>query len=198
MSTPKSPDPAKLVISLFMNDKGILDEILPQLELRFGVPDMISPWFDFDYTDYYYREMGSPLFRRVIVFKELIRQDDLVEIKIATNLLEKQWESNSKRSLNIDPGYLLLSRFILATGKDYSHRIHIGSGIYGDLTLIYKKGGFEPLEWSYPDYASNEMHEFLEKVRGKYAGDLKVWKQTQKQKEKDASGTAALRGCNGT
>ncbi len=180
MSTPKSPDPAKLVISLFMNDKEILDKVLPQLEVKFGVFDIISPWFDFDYTDYYYREMGDPLFRRVVVFKELIRQSALAKIKLATNLLEKQWETNGKRSLNIDPGYLLLSRFILATGKDYSHRIYIGSGIYGDLTLVYKKGEFQTLEWSYPDYASAEMHDFLEEVRGKYSQDLRNQKQQLK------------------
>lgn len=184
MSTPKSPDPAKLVISLFMNAKEILDKVLPHLEAKFGALDIISPWFNFDYTDYYYQEMGSPLFRRVIVFKELIRQSDLAEIKISTNLLEKQWITNDKRSLNIDPGYLLLSRFILATGKDYSHRIYIGNGIYGDLTLIYKKGGFQPLEWSYPDYASTEMHDFLEKVRGKYSRDLKNRREQQRTADK--------------
>ena len=139
MSTPKTPDPAKLVISLFMNDKEILDEVLLLLQDQFGETDRLSPWFDFDYTDYYHKEMGSPLYRRVVVFKNLIDQSRLAEIKLATNRIEKRWENDEKRSLNIDPGYLLLSRFILATGKDYAHRIYIGQGIYADLTLMYKK-----------------------------------------------------------
>lgn len=175
MSIPKNPDPAKLVISLFMNNKDIFEPALLELKGLFGEVDMVSSWFNFDYTDYYYSEMGSPLFRKVVAFKELINQSDLAQIKEKTNLLEKQWAvaSTLNRSLNIDPGYLLLSRFILATGKDYSHRIYIGRGIYADLTLIYKKGGFKSLEWTYPDYASKEMCDFLEQVRAEYANDLK-------------------------
>ncbi len=177
MSTPKTPDPAKLVISLFMNDKEILDEVLLLLQDQFGETDRLSPWFDFDYTDYYHKEMGSPLYRRVVVFKNLIDQSRLAEIKLATNRIEKRWENDGKRSLNIDPGYLLLSRFILATGKDYAHRIYIGQGIYADLTLMYKKGQFYPLEWSYPDYASSEMQVFLSTVREGYFLELREWKQ---------------------
>lgn len=173
MSTPKKPDPAKLVISLFMNSKEIFDSVLPELEKEFGEVDMISSWFNFDFTDYYYKEMGSPLFRRVVVFKEMIHQQDLANVKVHTNLIEKQWEISGRRSLNIDPGYLLLSRFILATGKDYAHRVYIGKGIYADLTLMYKKGGFKSLEWTYPDYASDEISTFLEQVRLKYGQDLK-------------------------
>jgi len=173
MSTPKIPDQAKLIMSLFMNDKTILESVLPMVEERFGKIDLISPWFDFDYTDYYFREMGSPLFRRVVVFKELIEQEELSLIKVATNELELLWKNDGKRSLNIDPGYLLPSRFILATGKDYSHRVYIGNGIYADLTLIYKKGGFKSLEWTYPDYGGDAIRGFLETVREKYCIDLK-------------------------
>ena len=75
--------------------------------------------------------------------------------------------------VNIDPGYLLHERFVLATGKNYSHRIYIGKGIYADLTLMYTKGKFEPLPWTYPDYASENIIDFLEKVRKKYGVDIK-------------------------
>lgn len=196
MSIPKEPDKAKLVISLFMNSKDIFDSVLPELENHFGQIDMASSWFDFDFTDYYYPEMGSPLFRKVLAFKELVHQSDLAEIKEWTNLLEKRWANHEvtdqaafekkdvkmalKRSLNIDPGYLLLSRFILATGKDYAHRIYIGGGIYADLTLMYKKGGFKSLEWTYPDYASEKMCNFLEQVRAKYSDDLKLKREGYK------------------
>ncbi|SLM30118.1 conserved hypothetical protein [Desulfamplus magnetovallimortis] len=173
MSKPGKPDPAKLVISLFMNSREIFDKVAPLLESEFGAISMVSPWFDFDYTDYYYREMGAPLFRRVAVFKELIEQADLARIKLVTNGIEKHWEADGRRAINIDPGYLLLSRFILATGKDYSHRIYIGNGIYGDLTLMYKKGGFHSLDWTYPDYASADMQAFLQKVRDEYSMELK-------------------------
>ncbi len=182
MSTPGKADPAKLVISLVMNDKKIVRQILPLLINAFGDIDIISSWFNFDYTDYYYKEMGSPLFRRVIVFKKLIEQKKLAEIKETTNSIEKKWEKEKKRNVNIDPGYLLLSRFILATGKDYSHRVYLNKGIYADLTLIYKHGGYTPLEWTYPDYASCEMLTFLQKTRQKYSMDLKKSKNQKNGK----------------
>lgn len=178
MSTPKPPDPAKLVFSIFMKDKALLEELYDRIEAIGGPVDMISGWLNFDFTDYYFQEMGAPLFRRVIAFKELIGQDSLSRIKLATNALENDHAVQGKRPVNIDPGYLLSSRFILATGKDYSHRIYIGNRIYADLTLIYTRRGFKPMEWTYPDYQSKELTDFLEKIRNKYILDVKE-RQTQ-------------------
>jgi len=175
MSTPKNPDPAKLVVGCIMNNKADIDKLFPVLEDLFGSVDMISPWLGFAYTDYYYKEMGSPLYRKVFVFKPLIAQDELAMIKEKTNEIEAKFALDGKRPVNIDPGYLVSSRFILATGKEYSHRIYIGRKIYADLTLMYsKKKGFQTLEWTYPDYASKTMISFLSKVRSKYLLDLKA------------------------
>ena len=180
MSIPKNPDPAKLVVGCIMNDKADIENLFPMLEEVFGPVDMISRWLDFAYTDYYYKEMGSPLFRKVFVFKHLIAQDELALIKEKTNELETRFITFGKRSINIDPGYLVSSRFILATGKEYSHRIYIGRKMYADLTLMYsKKEGFKTLEWTYPDYASQSMISFLLKVRDKYLLDLKAAKEKQ-------------------
>ncbi len=173
MSIPKSPDPAKLVVSVFMKERQVFDQIFDRLEAIAGPCDIISKWLDFDFTDYYYQEMGAPLYRRLIAFKPLIEQASLASIKLATNLLEKTCLDGDNRQVNIDPGYLLSSRFVLATGKEYSHRIYIGQNIYADLTLMYTKKGFKTLEWTYPDYASQAVTGFLEKVRNKYLLDLK-------------------------
>ncbi len=178
MSIPKHPDPAKLVIGCIMNDKALVESLFPFLEDQFGPVDMISRWLEFAYTDYYYKEMGSPLFRKVLVFKTLVAQEDLALIKEKTNEIEERFTLSGKRNINIDPGYLLSSRFILATGKEYSHRIYIGRKIYADLTLMYSKTeGFKTLPWTYPDYASESMMSFLSKVRDKYLLDLKVKKK---------------------
>lgn len=174
MSTPKAPAPAKLVMSVFMKDKTVLESVFPRLEAVGGPVDMISPWLDFNFTDYYYREMGEPLFRRLIAFKPLMEQDALASIKLDTNRIEADCLDQDNRTINIDPGYLLSSRFILATGKEYSHRIYIGQKIYADLTLMYTKKGFKTLEWTYPDYASDAVLKFLLQVRRKYLADLKA------------------------
>jgi hypothetical protein len=175
MSVPKNPEPAKLVVGCIMNNKADIDRLFSVFEGMFGLVDMISPWLDFAYTDYYYREMGTPLYRKVFVFKPLVAQDDLARIKEQTNAVEADFTIDGNRSVNIDPGYLVSSRFILATGKEYSHRIYIGRKIYADLTLMYsKKRGFQTLKWTYPDYASKSMISFLSKVRNKYLLDLKT------------------------
>ena len=60
---------------------GMAHGLAHDLEVAFGTIDMVSPWFSFDYTDYYAAEMGGPLYRRMLVFEELIPQDALARIK---------------------------------------------------------------------------------------------------------------------
>ncbi|MBW1615075.1 MAG: DUF4416 family protein [Deltaproteobacteria bacterium] len=173
MSILKTPASAKLIIGFFLNDKSIAEHIINRLQNLFGDIDIISSWFNFDRTNYYETEMGSPLFRRIAVFKKLIKQTDLADIKLATNNLEKEETDSDKRRVNIDPGYMLAERFVLATGKNFSHRIYIGKKVYADLTLIYKKNNFSFLPWTYPDYKSRQLVDFLSIVRKKYMLDLK-------------------------
>lgn len=173
MSTPGAPKPAKLVTGIITKQKGYIEQLADELAVRFGPVDIISQWFSFDYTDYYETEMGSPLFRRMLAFKTLIEQQALSQIKNITNEIELKYSKKGKRAVNIDPGYMLCERFVLATGKNYTHRIYIGKNIYADLTLIYQEGGFKKLPWTYPDYADDKMHSFLKNVRDKYIADLK-------------------------
>jgi len=96
----------------------------------------------------------------------------MTQIKIETNAVELKYSEKNKRLVNLDPGYIVHERFVLATGKNYTHRIDIGKRIYADLTLIYTKGEFQKLPWTYPDYADNKMLAFLSLVRKKYISDL--------------------------
>jgi hypothetical protein len=97
----------------------------------------------------------------------------LAQIKVRTNQIEQHYGRDGKRSVNIDPGYLLQERFVLASGKNYSHRIYLSEGIYADLTLIYHQGRFQQLPWTYPDYADGPMLRVLERIRHKYVLDMK-------------------------
>jgi hypothetical protein len=173
MSRPQTPKPAKLVIGLFLKEKNLAVSVVKALIKKFGPVDIVSSWLPFNFTTYYETEMGQPLFRRMLAFETLIKQSALSEIKRITNDLELEYSKHSKRMVNLDPGYLLRERFVLATGKNYSHRIYIGQRIYADLTLIYTKGRFIKLPWTYPDYAQQNMLNYLERVRNKYVIDLK-------------------------
>lgn len=173
MSTPQTPKPAKLVIGVFTKNKKLVENLALELSSRFGQMDLVSCWMDFKYTNYYQPEMGSPLARRMFAFKPLIKQADLADVKIATNRMEQTYSSAGRRQVNVDPGYLLHERFVLASGKNFSHRIYIGHGVYADLTLIYQKGGFQKMPWTYPDYSDQAMIGFLDRVRRKYVFDFK-------------------------
>lgn len=174
MSRPRNPQPAKLVIGLLVNDKSLMPDVAAKLEHTFGAMDMVSAWMDFEFTEYYAKEMGKPLYRRMLAFGKLIQQHDLANAKLTTNGLENLYADSGRRCVNIDPGYLLYERFVLATGKNYSHRIYIGRRIYADLTLIFQQGTYQSLPWTYPDYADQRMIGFLKQVREKYGEDLRT------------------------
>jgi len=173
MSIPQPPVAAKLIISLFMREKALFNEAASLLSATLGPVDVVSAWLPFDETDYYFSEMGCPLYRRFIAFRTLIEQEALADMKIFTNELEQQFSKQGKRAINMDPGYLLAERFVLATGKNFTHRIYLKKGIYADLTLIFQKGRFRPLAWTYPDYAGEAIVDFLHCVRNRYLYELK-------------------------
>jgi hypothetical protein len=173
MSEPSRADDVKLISSLFSSDKAFIDEIIQVLEHRFGSVDWISPELFFDRTQYYAKEMGWPLHRRFTSFKELIRPEDAVDVKLETNKIEAEYLENGKRKINIDPGYISLERLILVTGKNYTHRVYLSKGIFADLTLVFNRGTFRPLEWTFKDYASPEIISLFNDVRERYKEQLR-------------------------
>lgn len=177
MSQLRTPDPVKLVMSLLTGERALLTEVQRELASRYGELDMVSPILDFDFTDYYEREMGPGLVRRLVAFTTLINPEELVPVKIATTTMENTLVVAGKRRINIDPGYVALAHVILATGKGFSHRPYLGQGVYADLTLIYGEGDYRPLPWTYPDYRSAVIVNFMRQARAKYREQLRVMRK---------------------
>ncbi|MCF8130271.1 MAG: DUF4416 family protein [Deltaproteobacteria bacterium] len=173
MSQPELSENVKLIMSLFSPEKALVESVMEALFQQFGETDWISPEMFFDRTRYYEKEMGWPLHRRFLSFKKLIPPEMLVDIKLKTNDLEASYLEGQKRRINIDPGYISLERLVLATGKNYIHRIYLGKGIYADLTLVFKRGGFVPLDWTYPDYADANMIDDFNAIRSRYLDQLR-------------------------
>jgi hypothetical protein len=175
MSDPRPAEAVKLVVSLFSGEEETLAEALRALAERCGQTDFISAPIPFAYTEYYGKEFGSSLIRRIVAFDPLIAPDSLPDIKLWTNGLEGRLCSDKgNRRVNIDPGYLAKAHLILATGKGFGHRPYLRDGIYADLTLIYRNKAFQPLPWTYPDYASGEMIGLLTRIRERYMLQLKA------------------------
>ena len=174
MSRPKTPQPVKLIASILGADKQATSKVIEKLQEKFGQTDYISDELEFDFTDYYEPEMGTGLKRRLLSFTKLIMPDELPAVKLATNTLEDEFSgSDGKRILNIDPGYIALCHLILATGKAFTHRPYLREGIYADMTLVYRGGRFQTLEWTFPDYGSEEMIKILTMLRERYFEQLK-------------------------
>jgi len=174
VSRPKEPQPVKFIASILGADMQATNQVIEKLKEKFGDTDYMSDALKFDSTDYYEPEMGAGLQRRLLSFTTLIMPDELSEIKLATNKLENEFASpDGKRNLNIDPGYIALCHLILATGKAFTHRPYLRNGIYADLTLVYRAGRFQTLEWTFPDYGSEEMLKILTMLRARYFEQLK-------------------------
>lgn len=128
----------------------------------------------FSHSSYYSEEMGENLLRCFIGFKDFISPSKLASIKKNTNLLEESFSIDNKRTINIDPGYLDLPKVVLASTKDFSHRIYLGEEIFAEVTLHWRqKRGFVDLPWTYPDYKSVYAKEFFGKLRDYYVSTLK-------------------------
>ena len=76
------------------------------------------------------------------------------------------------RPLNLDPGYLVLGKFILATTKDQGHRIYLSDGIFAEVTLQFRGRAFEPWPWTYADYKTEVVKTFLLTARDYYRSRL--------------------------
>ncbi|MCD6170228.1 MAG: DUF4416 family protein [Candidatus Latescibacteria bacterium] len=171
------PKPAALVMAIMADSLTRLEQAKISLMKRFGSIELESDPYPFVYSSYYEKEMGKGLTKQFLSFAEPIEMDKLREIKIATNRLEEDMASKQEgrltRTVNIDPGYLSLAQLVLASTKNYSHRIYLGGGIFAEVTLVYRHGGFQPLYWTYPDYRTELARQFFVRVRGRLLSKIR-------------------------
>ena len=158
-------------VMLFMgvlSVKGFPQTLRESLEKNFGPIKTISDPFPFSFTDYYVPEMGEGIERFFISFSNLVSPDSLADIKVITNEIEKEYEEDGGRKINLDPGTLSESNIILATTKNRSHRIAIGQNLYAELTLMYKNHEYVSFPWTYSDYKSERVQNTLLEFRKEY------------------------------
>jgi hypothetical protein len=182
--------PAKLFFAMMAGDPALLEECERDLAALYGPSDLRGDVFSFDpFTDYYAREFGTGLVKRIVSVEPLISAEELVDVKIRTN--EMEWDfaarvgemapaqgrggaEQPRRVVNIDPGYLNLSKVVLASTKDHWHRLYVGRGIFEEITLSYRRreGGFCQMQWTYPDYKAPERIVFFHRLRERYQAQL--------------------------
>ncbi len=158
---------------IIRQENGLWNNVKNALEKEFSPIDLKSETIPFTFTDYYEPQMGKDLLRFWIGFSGLFNRDSLPDWKIRSGKIEKTFkDSNRLRKVNIDPGYLALSKVVLASTKNYGHRIYIGKGILAEIEYIYRRGDFLPMDWTYPDYRSDQALLFFKKLREIYKREL--------------------------
>ena len=177
MAEPHSPVPSLLIVAVFSRHMDAFSWARTQLETPFGPIGLTSEPFVFDQTSYYEASMGRDLRKRFLAFERLVSPDRLADIKRQTNAIESELADAriypEARPLNLDPGLLVLGKFMLATTKDQSHRVYLRDGIFAEVTLRYHAGAFEPWPWTYADYRLPCVHEFLQQAREYYRQRLR-------------------------
>lgn len=169
----KSPALVKLICAVTFSPAVKLDNVIERLEHTFGMVEDRSGIIDFTHTDYYEPEMGADLKKLLLSFEKPFRPEDLWLAKRSTIDIETIFAKNRQRPINLDPGYIETSKLVLASTKNFSHRIYLNQGIWAEVTLIYVEGKFQKLPWTYPDYLEKEFLGFLEKVRESYRRSLR-------------------------
>lgn len=170
MARARAAQPVKLFAGLLSGDPDLLRRARQLLTRCFGPVDAASEIAPFDHTKYYAPEMGPGLQRWFLGFATLIRPDQLAAIKLETNALEAHIAEQCllpdiPRPVNIDPGYVDLTKLVLATTKDRGHRLYLGHGIYAEVTLQFAHGAWQVQPWTYPDYAQPACHAFFMDLR---------------------------------
>ena len=173
----KPPKPVKLIIGIIAADRQCLHAAIEAIEAKLGKIDLVSDVWPFDKTNYYKDETGKHILRQFVSIERLIHPGKLAKIKHRTNKLEQKLAAKSAlplpRPVNLDPGTIEPSKLILATTKNYSHRIYIGKKMYAEVTLVFDKGRWNPLPYTYPDYKQKCYHDFFDKVRKRLLEQLK-------------------------
>lgn len=109
---------------------------------------------DFTYTHYYEKEMGVTPQKRIWFGSEKILFEEIAPMKDWSEHWETEFLKDQKRLINLDPGIISTTQVVLATFKNFAHRVPIGDDIFADVQLLRIKGKWTTLPWTYYDYKS--------------------------------------------
>jgi hypothetical protein len=161
-------------VAAFSTSLALLENVWKQLQEAWGPIADLSPAFDFVESEYYHASMGTGLRKQLALFRDACDPADLADRKLACNSLEVQIAAapEPRRPVNIDPGYLSLTKLVLASTKNREHRIYLRDGIYAEVTLAFRDQIWQPMPWTYADYRREDVRSFLASARRRFAQSL--------------------------
>lgn len=174
MAQPQLPDPVKLIVAALWGTQEVLRAATDMLMTHWGPLDFVGLDRPFDRTDYYEREMGPNLYRRLMAFAELVPPESLGAAKLICNAIEDETAVAGRRQANLDVGYLDHNKIVLASAKGAGQKIHLGGGIYADLIARYSQGRYCPFAWTFPDFKDGRYDDELAAIRHRYLQQLRA------------------------
>jgi hypothetical protein len=175
----------------------LLEQVWQRLESAWGPIADLSPAFDFVESEYYHATMGLDLKKQFALFERRYDPALLAQDKIFCNTLERSWMDHQvsrpenspgpERPVNIDPGYVSMTKLVLASTKNREHRIYLRDGIYAEVTLAFRDQAWQPMPWTYADYQRQDVRRFLAQARTHFATsvarDLRMARERQQFNE---------------
>ena len=169
MGEPAFHPPVLLLLAAFSRHEDGLDWARRKAVEAWGPIALESRPFEFGETRYYDATMGAGLKKVFFAFRRPLDPEQLVEIKLQTNRWEEKYAAGAgktePRPLNLDPGYLTLAKLVLASTKDFAHRIYLSRGIYAEVTLQYRHHRWQHHEYTFPDYRRADYQAFFDECR---------------------------------
>ena len=192
MADIRTPLPVKLFVGVLTSIREVLPQVEEKLAALFGAVDSKSDGFPFDQTRYYDEEMGTPIRRSFLSFEKLIDPSEISRIKVKTNELEFVFAARCpqvQRPVNLDPGYLEQSKIVLASTKNFYHRILISGGIYAEVTLHFEGNEWRSFPWTFPDYKTGRYHSYFTSLRRLYREQLSAMGEKLRIRQVRPAGT---------
>ena len=155
----------KVFLGILSGNADGAPQIQEELEEHWGPSESVSETIPFSHSGYYEKEMGNPLYKYLLSFSTPINPGHAYKLKFLTQSIESRYTIFEKRQVNLDPGFITPYQVVLLSTKNYAHRLPLQQGIYAEIELLYSKGQFQALPWTYPDFKSEPFQAFLKKIR---------------------------------
>jgi hypothetical protein len=166
-------EPVKLFVALLWAEVSALRGALADAQASWGPLDFEGADHLFDVTDYYEREMGEGLRRRIVAFRDLVSPEVLADAKGRAVEIEEKYRAGDRRRVNLDVGYLDHHKVVLASLKPAGQKLYLRDGVWADLQARFARGRYRPFEWTFPDFAGGRYDEELLRIRARYREQLR-------------------------
>ncbi len=165
----KQHPPCLQVIAAFSRHESALEWLWERVAAQLSPIAILSPVFPFTESLYYRSTMGDSLKKQFAILASWYDPADLAQHKLMMHAWEsdlaKSFAFDEERPLNIDPGYMSMTKLVLASTKNREHRIYLRDGIYAEVTLAFRDQHWQPMPWTYPDYQRDDFRVFFHEGR---------------------------------